>query len=150
MKSNQFEALSLSVAQMTKLLQQLKRQKMAEYGLRGATALCLCQLLESDGGLTAGELATLGEIDKAQVSRCMKELLDEGFAYREEREGRCYRQKYCLTETGRAAARDINGTARVMEEALGKRVTDAELDGFYKTLYKLTTGLSAFLEKDGK
>ena len=88
MRSNRFEIFSTSVGQLVKAVTALKSRKMAKYGLKGTGALCLCQILESESGLTATELCRRGEIDKAQVSRCMNELSEKGLVHLEEQDGR--------------------------------------------------------------
>ena len=148
MRADHFEIFSTSIAQLIKAVQYLKSRKMAQYGLKGTNALCLCQILESENGLTAGELATQGEIDKAQVSRCMAELIEKGFVYREETEGRRYKQKYRLTPDGEHAAKDIQATARRIQDAVGKDVSDDDLDVFYCTLYKLCENFNELLEQE--
>ena len=147
MRANHFEVFSTSIAQLIKAVQYLKSRKMAQYDLKGTTALCLCQILDSEDGLTAGELAEQGEIDKAQVSRCMAELIEKGFVARNDEEGRRYKQKYQLTELGRVAAEDIAGAARRVQEAVGKNISDADLNVFYQTLYKLCENFATLLEE---
>ncbi len=147
MRNNHFEIFSSSVAQLVKAVQFLKSRKMAQYGLKGTNALCLCQILESEGGLTAGELSNLGEIDKAQVSRCMAELIEKGYVYREENEGRRYKQRYCLTTEGEAVARDVKATLGRVRAAVSKDISDDDLDVFYGTLYKLCENFSELLEE---
>ena len=148
MRADHFEIFSTSIAQLIKAVQYLKNRKMAQYGLKGSNALCLCQILESEDGLTAGELATAAEIDKAQVSRCMAELIEKSFVYREESEGRRYKQKYRLTPEGECAAKDVQATARRIQEAVGKDVSDDDLDVFYGTLYKLCENFAELLEQE--
>ena len=148
MRANHFEVFSTSIAQLIKAVQFLKSRKMAQYGLKGTTALCLCQILDSDGGLTAGELAEQGEIDKAQVSRCMGEFAEKGFVVRNDEEGRRYKQKYQLTAEGRAAAEDIAAAARRVQETVSKNISDADLNVFYQTLYKLCENFAALLEEE--
>lgn len=148
MRSNQFEIFSTSVSQLIKAVQCLKSRKKAEYGLKGTTALCLTQILHSKEGLTASELAHQGEIDKAQVSRCMQELTGKGFIYRDEEGARRYKQRYHLTESGRAVAKDIDHTATRIQFAVGKNITPDELEQFYRTLYKLCTNFSELLEEE--
>ena len=120
---------------------------MAQYGLKGTTCRCLCQILESDGGLTAGELAALGEIDKAQVSRCVCELTEKGFIYREELEGRCYKQKYRLTPLGTDAARDITETAQKVYEVVREGINEADIEAFYRVLGQLCGNFNKVLER---
>lgn len=59
MRSSRFEIFSTSVGQLVKSVTALKSRKMAKYGLKGTGALCLCQILESESGLTATELRRL-------------------------------------------------------------------------------------------
>lgn len=150
MRANHFEVFSTSIAQLIKAVQFLKSRKMAQYGLKGTTALCLCQILDSEDGLTAGELAERGEIDKAQVSRCVAELTEKGFILRGDEEGRRYKLKYQLTEKGRAAAEDIAAAARRVQEAVSKNISDADLSVFYSTLYKLCENFAALLEEESE
>jgi DNA-binding MarR family transcriptional regulator len=147
MKSNNFELFSTGVSYLIKSIQQLKSRKMAEYGLKGTTALCLCQILESETGLTAGELSDQGEIDKAQVSRCMAELMEKGFVFRDNRDGKLYRQKYCLTEKGQGVARDIVESTSAIQAYIRKGVSDEDMKNFYRVLDILCDNFSNLLEK---
>ncbi|MBE6556097.1 MAG: MarR family transcriptional regulator [Ruminococcaceae bacterium] len=146
MRTNRFEIFSTSIAQLIKSVQYLKGQKMAQYGLKGTNALCLCQILESDGGLSATELARQGEIDKAQVSRCMAELMERGFVYRDDQNGRRYKQKYRLTPTGLTVAEDVNACIQEIQNAVSKNIPASDLDIFYKTLYKLCDNFAELIE----
>lgn len=147
MRNNRFEIFSTSVSQLIKAVQSLKSQKMAQYGLKGTNALCLCQIYESETGLTATELARQGEIDKAQVSRCMSELAERNYVYRDDRNGRRYKQKYRLTPEGMAVAADVNAVINSIQATIRKDVTPEELDIFYRTLYKLCDNFHELLEK---
>lgn len=137
MRSNRFEIFSTSIIQLIRAVQQMKAQKMAQYDLKGTNALCLCQLLESEDGLSAAELSRLGEIDKAQVSRCMAELTARGFVYRNDQEGRRYKQKYCLTEEGIAVAADVASELGKIQDAVQKNLSPEELATFFDTLEQL-------------
>jgi DNA-binding MarR family transcriptional regulator len=146
MKTGDFELFSNAVSNLIKSMQFLKSRKMAQYGLKGTTCLCLCQIYESEWGLTAGELSERGEIDKAQVSRCMAELTQKGFVYRENAEGRCYKQRYCLTPAGRRAAEDIVTAIARVQEAVRKDITDEEIEIFYGVLDTLCKNFTALLQ----
>ena len=148
MRNNRFEIFSTSISQLIKAVQQLKSRKMAQYGLKGTNALCLSQILHSKDGLTATELVKQGEIDKAQVSRCMQELTAKGFVCREDESGRRYKQLYRLTASGREVAEDIDRTVTRIQLAVDKNITPAELEQFYSTLYKLCTNFGELLEEE--
>lgn len=148
MKIGSFELFSNAVAQLIKAMQLLKSRKMAEYDLKGTTYLCLCQIYDSESGLNAGELAERGEIDKAQVSRCVAELTEKGFIYRDDRDGRRYKQKYCLTEQGRVAAQDIVNSVGRIQRAVSKGITDREMEQFLGVLNTLCENFSELLQTE--
>lgn len=147
MKIGSVELFSNAVSQLIKAMQFLKSRKMAEYDLKGTTCLCLCQIYESEGGLNAGELAERGEIDKAQVSRCVTELTDKGFIYRDDREGRRYKQKYCLTDIGRRAAKDIVDSMERVQKAVRQGISDEEMEQFLSTLNTLCENFADLLQR---
>lgn len=137
MEKNRFELFSTGVAHLVKTLQYLKSRKMGQYDLKGTTCLCLCLIFSSEEGLTAGELSSRGDIDKAQVSRCMTELMQRGFIYRDDRNGHRYRQKYLLTEAGREAASDISATTLRIQQIAEQGVSEEDLQVFYSVLTKM-------------
>ena len=143
MKSSRFDVFSVQIVKLVKSVQAIKMKKMAEYGLKGTNAVCLCRIYENSGGLTATELSTLCGTDKAQVSRCMAELIENGFVYRDDLDGRRYKQKYRLTERGEVAAADVSSCMTRIEDAINKNLTEAQLDSFYRTLETLCDNLAA-------
>lgn len=134
MKNNRYEIFSSAISQLLKAMQLLKSRKMAQYGLKGTTCMCMIQILRSENGLTAGELAEQGEIDKAQVSRCVSELIEQGYIFRDERDGRRYKQKYRLTECGREVAEDVNRHLYDVQECINKGISEEDLAAFYRVL----------------
>ena len=61
---------------------------------------------------------------------------------------RRYKQKYRLTAEGEAVARDVQATAKRVQAAVSKDITDDDLDVFYGTLYKLCENFGELLEKE--
>ncbi len=149
MKRDRFEIFSASVLRLVKSVQALKARKMAEYDLKGTNAAVLCRILESGTGLTATELAATCEIDKAQVSRCVAELTEKGFVRRNTGAERRYKQKYILTAEGQRAALDVSRSIAEIEATVSKNITPAELDDFYRTLYRLCDNFEELLHRQG-
>ena len=147
MKKDRFEIFSTSVLRLVRSVQTLKARKMAEYGLKGTNAVCLCRVLESEGGLTATELSLTCELDKAQISRSMAELMEKGFIEKECDSERRYKQRYMLTPTGRNAALDIRHTIAEIEQSVSRNIPPSSLDHFYHTLYKLCDNFDVLLHK---
>lgn len=148
MQGSRFEVFSPAVLQLAKAVQYIRSRKMAEYGLKGTNAMCLCSILDSEqGGLTATELAKVCEIDKAQVSRAMAELTELEYVFRNDEGGRRYKQKYQLTAGGKAAATDIENAAAHIQSTLRRGLKSEELDSFYATLAKICDNFSELLEE---
>ena len=138
MKGNRFEVFSPAVIQLAKTVQYLKSRKLAEHNLKGTNAICLCSILDSgEVGLSATELSKICEIDKAQVSRCMAELTEMDYVYRNDQEGRRYKQKYHLTEKGEAVAKDIDEASGYIQQTLRKGIAAENMDIFYQTMTKI-------------
>ena len=149
MKNNpSFEMFSSDVSKLIKCIQTLKNNKMTEYDLKGTTARCLCRIFASEDGLNAGELAGEGEIDKAQVSRCMAALIEKGLAFREVKDNHQYRQKYRLTEVGTQVARDIVETTAQIQRTVRRNIPAEDMDTFYRVLHLLCQNYTEVLAGD--
>lgn len=129
-----FDELYPDVKHLIKLVQNFKGRKMTEYGLKGSTAQSICCIAHSKNGLNAGELSEQLKIDKAQVSRCMAELGSKGLVFRDEQEGKQYRQKYRLTPKGEEAVADISKTSREIHERIRMGVSDKDMESFFRVL----------------
>ena len=146
MERERFEILSSNLLQLVQAVQRIKAKKMAEYGLRGRSAIVLCRIFERGGALTAMELVKACEVDKAQISRALAELAERGFVQKEENGTRRYKQSYLLTPDGRHAAADISNAFAGIEQAVSKNLTAAQLDGFFRTLYTLCDNFDELLQ----
>ena len=132
MRNVDFDQMCVDVKHTLQNIQHMKSQKMAEYGLKGSTAHCLCSIAKSEQGLNAGELSDRLNIDKAQISRCMAELIQRGFVFRNEEGGKQYRQRYCLTETGNRVAGDIIKTSTDIGDRISIGIEAKDMVAFYR------------------
>ncbi|MBQ8341913.1 MAG: MarR family transcriptional regulator [Clostridia bacterium] len=147
MRNNRFEVFSPTLLQLIKTVQNIKSRKLAEYDLKGTNALCLFEILDSgEQGLSATELARRCDIDKAQVSRCMKELADKNMIFRDNADGRKYKQKYHLTEAGSVAAKDLYDTSLRVKNAVKKNLTAQDTDEFYRIMNVICDNLDDLLK----
>ena len=132
MRNVDFDQMCVDVKHTLQNIQHMKSQKMTEYGLKGSTAHCLCCIAKSEHGLNAGELSDRLNIDKAQISRCMAELSDKGFVFRNEEGGKQYRQRYCLTESGYRVAEDIIKTSTAIGDRVSLGIDAKDMLAFYR------------------
>ena len=57
-----------------------------------------------------------------------------GLVFRNERDGKQYRQKYCLTEKGRGVVEDIVRTSAQIRDRICRGVARQDEDAFYRVL----------------
>ena len=147
MERERFEILSATMLRLVRAVQEIKAQKMGAYGLKGRSAAVLCRIFEQGGGMSATALVKACEVDKAQISRCLAELCEKGFVVREGTGEHRYKQNYVLTASGMAAAGDISRAFADIERTVSKNLSAHELEGFYRTLYRLCDNFDALLLK---
>ena len=142
MKATDFDLFSTELLRLAKRLNELKNKKLAEHDIKVTNARCLCRIAASgEEGMSATQLSLACSIDKAQVSRCMLELTRKECVYRDTEEGKCYKQKYRLTEEGRRITNDLIVSTHAVREALGDGVADEEIDVFCSVLSRLCASL---------
>lgn len=139
-----FDVLYPNIKHILRVVQNFKSQKMSEYGLKGSTAQSICCIASSENGLNASEISDRMQIDKAQVSRCMAELVDKGLVFHDEQEGKQYRQKYCLTQKGREVAADISRSSCMLYKQLCAGVEEKDMENFFCVLEMLCQNALSF------
>lgn len=136
---DRFRRFSLSLFEISRCWHKLAAEEMAKYGLKGPYAIYLVVLQHNPEGLTAARLCELCGRDKADVSRCLSDMLEKGLVYRQG--GNTYRAKVCLTELGLQAAEHVCRRATVAVELAGKDIIDEERAIFYQALSSITENL---------
>ena len=135
-----FEAFHGHIASAAKNLEKLKSKGMGDYGLSGTHTLCMRQLSESSQGLTRTELAYRCNVDRAQITRVIGELLAKEYV-KEIGNGSNYRKKCVLTEEGRKISQDINDRVKRIQQFVSGEIPKESLEIFYKTLEEICDNL---------
>ncbi len=135
-----FEQLSSAVSRIYHYIQKIERVEMEKVGLKGPHVQCMLALSRNPEGLTASQLCTICEKDKAAISRTIGELEKEGMLDRENSTNR-YRAILRLTERGMAAAARVDERVRVAVERAGEGLTDSQRSIFYHVLSMISSNL---------
>jgi DNA-binding MarR family transcriptional regulator len=128
------------ISNASKTINRLKGKYMSRYGLSGTHTICLRQLFENEAGLTKSEIADCCDIDKAQITRVVNELITKGYAVSDESK-RAYNRKFFLTEKGRAIAEEINGIVLRVVEFVSGDIPTAEIESFYAIFERINNKL---------
>ena len=86
---------------IVKDIKRIEASYLENHGLRSVHMSCLLNIENHKDGVTATQLATFCSIDKALISRILRELVACDFVLVEGAE-KAYNKKYLLTEKGRS------------------------------------------------
>ena len=131
-KQTGFLWFSLHLNHAQKSLNKLKNKKMELYGLGSAHTICLCLLKKEPDGITKTDMAQRCGVDKAQISRVIAELEEKNYVSTS-RNGSHYRQKYQLTEQGKAVSEEIQQTIDEINSYVSGSISEEDLETFYRT-----------------
>lgn len=139
---NRFETFITMMNQINRSIQIIKNREMAKYGLKGTYVMCLYQLKKHTQGLTATELATLCDEDKAAISRSLSMLESKGLIAFTDVEGKKrYRTIITLTLEGREVCDKINEKIEELLQSNDAKISDKEREIFYQVLSAIADNL---------
>lgn len=123
-----------------KHIERLKSKGMNEYGLSATHTLCMRRLFEAESGLTRTELAHACQVDRAQITRVIGELLSKELV-EEVGQGSGYRKKCQLTPKGKEIAAEINDLVARIQCFVSGGIPPEDLAVFYRTLRAICDNL---------
>ena len=136
---DRFRNFTLSLFEISRCWHKLASEELAKYGLKGPYAMYLVVLLHHPEGLTAAKLCELCGRDKADVSRCLSDLLAKELIFREGKHP--YRATVRLTALGMEAAEHVCSRASIAVELAGKDISPEDRECFYQSLGSITDNL---------
>ncbi len=134
-----FRTFTLLMANITRSIRRIKTEEMAEFQLKIQHVSCLYYLY-TVGALTPGELRELCEEDKANISRAIEYLEENGYVVRDSITRR-YKYRLNLTEKGKTVAARMAEKLDAILEMTGASVSPEERDIMYRCLEKINTNL---------
>ena len=130
MVGDSFERFAQMLSNATKSLYRLKSRCMSKYGLSSTHTACLRKLYENANGLTKSEIADSCEIDKAQITRIMGELIAKNYVV-DDASKKTYNRKFFLTDEGRKITEEINGTVDNVVRFVNDGILKEDVEHFY-------------------
>ena len=136
MESNSFERFSGLISTANKSIMKLKRRRMEKYDLSGAHTNCIYRLYKyRDSGLTQKALMELEQLDRAQVSRVLRDLERTGYVTSDSNGG--YKSVYGLTKEGLLVGAKIDETVSDYMKSISDAIPEEKLEVFYEVLSKI-------------
>lgn len=127
------------------IVRDIKRKEMSYMrgcGLRSVHLRCLIRIRASEGGLGAVEISRDCEMDKALISRTLRELCDGGFLESRPRGRGTYKRVFLLTEKSERIMADFDRDISEYVAAARGGISNEELEIFYKVLFMLGRNIS--------
>lgn len=128
------------VSSASRSITKIKHNKMGKYGLGSTHTTCLRKLYLAESGLTRTQLAELCDLDKAQITRIVSDLVKKEFII-EESKGTGYKKKIFLTDMGREITKDIYKVALEVNEYVSGSISQQDINHFYKVFEEICSGL---------
>ena len=138
---DRFETFSYAIAEISRCWHRIATDEMKKHGLKGPHAVFFTALYRHRDGLTATELCAICAKDKAEVSRAVAGLEEQGLMSKDLANQNRYRAKIRLTEKGVELAEQINLQAKRAVEFGGNGLNDQEREVFYKALALISDNL---------
>lgn len=109
---------AVKIVRLAELVQRLAVQRFEErFGLRN-TDLRILNILDAYGSISVSAIARVTYIDKAWISRSVRQLEDKGLVMRAPRNGQGTRNHVGLTALGRRTVARVAPVAKKSEQAL--------------------------------
>lgn len=139
--TNRFNRFSFTIYEIYRSWHRIASEVMKEYGLKGSSAVYFTTMYETPEGVTATQLSELCSRNKADVSRMIAQMIEKGFARREDLGNNSYRAKLYLTDSGRTVAESISNRALKAANLGSSGMTDRERDNMYAALELIAKNL---------
>ena len=144
---DRFETFSLALFNISRYWNRIAAEEMEKYGLKGAHAFYLVTILRHDGDVTASQLCELCGRDKADVSRAVSKMEENGLLLRTGTNP--YRAKLKLTESGMEVAREVRQIAATVVDRVGGDLNPENRAVFYQVLSSVTANLETLCKELG-
>lgn len=145
---NRFESFVNGITVCYKYIQKIKSTEMTEFGLKGTHAMCVYYLDRYGDGLTAAQLSSLCEEDKAAISRTLADLEEKGYITLCSSENKKkYRSLITLTEKGKELAQNVNQLIDQWVGFGGDGLSDEEREAFYYALDVIACNLGSKIKE---
>lgn len=135
---------------MTDIMRNVRRitsDAISHYEIKRSYVPCI-YFLYKNGPLTAARLCKLCDEDKANISRTLRALEDDGYAVKEERASSRSPVRMTLTETGREIGEFLAARVNSSVELATSGIDPDDIETMYSVLERIRENLSVLHADD--
>ena len=146
---DRFEKFTVLISRISRCIRRIKTEEVSEFQLKSPHVSCLYYLYKAHS-LTAKELADICEEDKANISRSIEYLENNGYLICESNAQKRYKSPLRLTDKGNEIGKIIcEKKDRILEEA-SKGLTEENRIIFYDSLSLINENLEKICKEYGE
>lgn len=142
-----FELFLNNIAIIERYWHKIAADEMTKYGMKGPYALYFTTLRQYPEGITSAKLAELCNRNKADVSRAVSMMEQEGLIIRNSTSGNSYRALIQLTPKGQEITKEIYQKVLKAVSITGDGLTKEERIALYRSLNTIANNLQSIDEE---
>ncbi len=143
-----FQSFTVLVAQASRYVRKLKTEEMNDFHLKSGHVSCLYYLY-AKGAMTAKALCEACDEDKANISRSLDYLEEEGYVLPSAAKKR-YNSPLQLTDKGREVGAQVYAKIEGILRDVSEGLTDEDRERFYKSFEIINANLQKICAKYGE
>lgn len=140
-----FETFTLLLTNISRSIHKIKTEEMAEFNLKSSHLSCIYYLYKNKT-LTAKELCDICEEDKANISRAIKYLEENGYLTCYSKTQKRYQCPLRLTERGIEVGKKIVERLDRILEMAGFNIYDEDRAAMYRSLSTISNNLQSICD----
>lgn len=141
-----FKAFTLLMAHISRSIRKIKTEEMAEFNLKSQHVSCLYYLYRG-GTLTAKALCDACDEDKANISRSIEYLEENGYLVSTAQQSRRYKRLLSLTEKGEDVGRRLAERVDDVLHRASAGVSDEDRAVMYRCLDTININLQMICDQ---
>lgn len=142
-----FELFLNNIAIIERYWHKIAADEMTKYGMKGPYALYFTTLRQYPEGITSAKLAELCNRNKADVSRAVSMMEQEGLIIRNSTSGNSYRALIQLTPKGQEITKEIYQKVLKAVSITGDGLSKEERIALYRSLNTIANNLQSIDEE---
>ena len=144
-----FQTFTVLIAKLNRCIRKIKTEEMAEFQLKSPHVSCLYYLYKSES-LTAKELCDICEEDKANISRSIGYLEENGYLTAKSKTGKRYKSPLVLTEKGKETGEHIARKIDSILESVNAVLPEEQRENMYASLSVICENLQKLCDAYGE
>lgn len=137
--TDNFQKFTSLLASINLSISRLKSDAVSRFSLKRSHASAI-YFIYRDGSLTASRLSTLAGEDKANISRAIHSLIEDGLVVEERRSKRA-RVRLTLTDRGKEIGEYLNTRVTELIDLAAGSISKEKFDVMYDCLYSIDESL---------